>query len=65
MIFAISEIYCEMIGQDKTPEFRTLDYNGQSLKSKHSHAVSMIYCQGHCSHENGNTSAKSYVCSVI
>jgi hypothetical protein len=40
------------------PSFWTLDYNYQHFESGSAHAVAMICCQGHCSQENGDTSAE-------
>jgi hypothetical protein len=37
--FAVSEICYEIIRQDSTPNFHTLEYNCYSFKSKHALAV--------------------------
>jgi hypothetical protein len=68
MVFKVSEICCETIRQDTKPELSdikitTAEVLNQSVQ--HAYPVAMIFCLGHCSQENGDTSAKTEGCPVV
>jgi hypothetical protein len=49
----------------KHPNFQTLVHNCQSSGLKRAYEVPLIFWQGHCSQENGGTSAKNQACPVV
>jgi hypothetical protein len=46
------------------PKFQASEYNYPSFESKREHAGAVIFCQGHYSQENGDTSAESEMCET-